>query len=275
LGLAAVFVKLTDFSSALRQTLWRWVYNAISRRDKSGKFVFMNYGYADKNAKQTLELKPEDDGYIYYIQIYNYVVQDLELENKNIMEVGCGRGGGGSFLLRYKNPKLYTGIDLSELAISWCNKNYNFKNSNWLQGVADKLPVSDSSMDVVINIESSHCYPAMDKFLSEVNRVLKLNGYFAFCDLRKSSEVEELNTAMMNSGLNIIKQHEITSEVLNGLSQVSQLRDEQITSVFPKLFRRAIRDFAAVKDTTVYKMLETGQMKYCFYLLQKSSECWD
>lgn len=49
-------------------------------------------------------------------------------------------------------------------------------------------------------------------------------------------------------------------------------RDSQITSIFPSIFHKAVRDFAAVKDTTVYNMLKNGQMQYLCYLLQKSPE---
>ena len=266
-----LFVALTDTSLRLRQKLWRWVYDKIASRDTSGQFVFMNYGYKDDDSHQSLSLKPEDEPFRYFIQLYDFVVSDINLQDKDIMEVGCGRGGGGAFILTYKNPRSFTGIDLSEAAITWCKQHIQSNNSNWIQGLADALPVADESMDVVINVESSHCYPSMDSFLSEVKRSLKPGGYLAFCDLRRLSLIDGLKTAMAKSGLDIIKHHEITPQVLNALSCVSHTRDEQITSVFPRLLRPAVRDFAAVKDTAIYKMLETGQIKYFFYLLQKKS----
>lgn len=269
--IVAVFVGLTDSSSRLRQILWRWVYNKIARRDVSGKFVFMNYGYYDKKNKNILSLKTQDEPFRYYIQLYNHVVNDIDLRDKDVMEVGCGRGGGGAFLLGYKNPRSYIGVDLSDSAIEWCQHQYQFSNASWIQGLADALPVSDSSVDVVVNVESSHCYSSMEKFLSEVKRTLKPNGYFAFCDLRRISGIEDLDANIAASGLNILKRYDITTQVLHALDQVSQVRDSQITSVFPVLFRRAIRDFAAVKDSAVYNMLKNGEMKYISYLLQKKN----
>lgn len=266
-----LFVALTDSSSRLRQRLWRWVYDKIASRDKSGKFVFMNYGYEDKDNTQSLNLSAEDEPFRYFIQLYNFVVKDINLQDKDIMEVGCGRGGGGSFMLRYKNPRSFMGIDLSESAINWCKQHFQFNNSSWTQGFADALPVADMSVDVIVNVESSHCYPSMEKFLSEVKRTLRPNGYLAFCDLRRSSGVENLDTVINKSGLDVIKHYEITPQVLNALDCISRTRDDQITSVFPALFRSAVRDFAAVKDTVVYQMLKTGQMKYFYYLLQKKN----
>src|SRR3990167_6331647 len=94
-----LFVTLTDASSRLRQKLWRWVYDKIASRDKTGKFVFMNYGYNDNTEHPPLTLKPEDEPFRYFIQLYNRVVCDIDLQDKDIMEVGCGRCGGGSFIV--------------------------------------------------------------------------------------------------------------------------------------------------------------------------------
>ncbi|MCE5295134.1 MAG: class I SAM-dependent methyltransferase [Chlamydiales bacterium] len=202
------------------------------------------------------------------MQLYNHVVQNIDLAGKDVLEVGCGRGGGGSFILRYKNPRSFIGVDLSDEAISWCQNHYSAANATWLQGAADSLPIADKSVDIVINVESSHCYPDMQKFLSEVTRILRPNGYFAFCDIRRISSIEKLANALATSGLHILSQSEITPQVLQALDKVSQSRSAQIASVFPIFLRPAVRDFAAVKDSSIYTMLATGQMKYFCYLLQ-------
>jgi len=266
--IAAIFISITHSSARLRQKLWQWAYNKIASKDVSGKFVFMNYGYHDEK-EERLPLNNQDEPFRYYIQLYNHVVKDVDLHDKDIIEVGCGRGGGGAFLLRYKNPLSYTGIDLSETAIERCKKQYPFSNARWIHGLADALPIPNDSVDVVINVESSHCYPLMEKFLSEVRRILKPNGHMAFCDLRISSEVETLDKNIKTSRLCILERHEITSQVLQALDHVSDTRDAQITSVFPSIIRQAVRDFAAVKGTAVYNMLRNGQMQYLCYLLKK------
>src|SRR5271154_3472704 len=96
-----IFVTITDASVNLRQFLWRWVYNLIAKRDKQGHFLFMNYGYCDQ-AETPLTLNPEDQKYRAYINLYDHVIQDIDLQKKSLVEVGCGRGGGGSFIVRYK-----------------------------------------------------------------------------------------------------------------------------------------------------------------------------
>ncbi|MDX1902364.1 MAG: class I SAM-dependent methyltransferase [Gammaproteobacteria bacterium] len=264
-----IFVKITDASVRLRQFLWRWVYNLIAKRDKQGHFLFMNYGYYDQ-AETPLALNPEDEMYRAYINLYNHVIQDVDLQSKCLVEVGCGRGGGGSFIVRYKNPLSYTGVDLSDQAISWCQKTFNSPAMSWKQGSAESLPIPDDSVDVVINVESSHCYPSMPNFLSEVKRILKSQGYFAYCDMRRLPGLPEVEHAIQNCGLQIFKQEDITSQVLNSLDHTSAQRDAEVTAVFHPLFQSTFRAFAGVKDTTVYNMLKNGEMKYFSYLLRKN-----
>ena len=49
-------------------------------------------------------------------------------------------------------------------------------------GDAQALPFATGSVDVVTNIESSHCYPSLRTFLKEVVRVLRPGGTFAYTD---------------------------------------------------------------------------------------------
>ncbi len=267
--ITAIFVGLSASSSRLRQTLWHRVYNHLANKDTAGNFIFMNYGYQDEN-DTLLSLDKQDEPFRYYIQLYNHVVKDIDLHDKKLLEIGCGRGGGGAFLLRYKHPKSYTGIDLSETAIARCKQQFKFNNAKWLQGLADALPVADNSIDVAVNVESSHCYPSMPGFLAEVNRILKPDGYMAFCDLRPAADIEKLDADIHASGFNVIKHNVITSQVINALDHVSETRDAQIATLFPFIFRKAMRDYAAIKDTAVYTMLKSGKMQYVCYLLQKN-----
>ena len=61
-----------------------------------------------------------------------------------------------------------------------------------MQANAQNLPFQNESFDAVLNVESSHRYPQMEKFLNEVYRVLKPNGYFLFTDFRNNPEIENL-----------------------------------------------------------------------------------
>ena len=73
-------------------------------------------------------------------------------------------------------------------------------------GDSESIPFEDEKFDVVLNVESSHCYGDMDQFMSEVTRVLKPGGHFLWCDLRPGNSREKTNTHFANSGSAINKQ---------------------------------------------------------------------
>ena len=55
------------------------------------------------------------------------------------------------------------------------------------------LPFPDASFDVVINVESSHCYGHVDRFFAEVARVLRPGGWFLYTDFRGATDMPALH----------------------------------------------------------------------------------
>jgi len=265
--MGAGFIGLTQLSAPLAPALWGWLYNRLASGDRAGELLFMNYGYAEDSF--LMDLKPNDEAFRYPIQLYAQVIRGIDLKAKDVLEVGCGRGGGGSFLIRYYQPHSYTGVDLSGRAIAWCKETHVLPGAQWLQGRADILPLSDASVDVVVNVESSHCYPSMADFLTEVYRVLRPGGYFAFCDLRSKVSAQRLDQQLADSGLKKLEKRTITPHVLQALDQLSQGREHTIIAKMPRFVRAAFRDFIAIKHSGMYNMLMDGQMVYVHYLLQK------
>lgn len=265
-NLMRLYNFLICLSPALRLRLVRWVYNTFATNNNSEKSIFLNYGYHDETP---LSLNDEDESNRLFIQLYQRVVQDINLQGKDIAEIGCGQGAGGMFLVQYKDPRSYIGIDLSEKAIAFCQRHNQRANVHWIQGSADKLPIPNESIDVVINIESSHVYPSMQDFLSEVQRILRPSGHMAFADLRHSSQLDVLDKCFNTAGLQIIQRSDITLQVLDSLSRLSDRRNAHINSTYPRVWRQAVREISAVKGTYVYNGFINGQQKYLCYLLQK------
>ena len=105
----------------------------------------------------------------------------INMSNKNILEIGCGRGGGIAAIEKYLKPKELHACDLNSMNIQYC-KNNQGKTINFKQCNAQNLQYPDNYFDVVINIESSHSYEEPDLFFKEVNRVLKYDGIFLYSD---------------------------------------------------------------------------------------------
>ena len=188
---------------------------------------------------------------------------------KNVLEIGSGRGGGAAYIAKYLQPEFVTGIDISEDAISLCHDLYSLTNLNFVIGDSENIPLSDNTYDIVINVESSHCYGDMEKFLSEVYRVLKPDGSFLFCDFRTLEGIDELNEQFSKSNLKFLNRVDITENVIEGLNRLSEYRESHIQKSVPFLIQSLFKTYAGIKGTEIYNSFITGKMIYSFALLKK------
>ncbi|MGA1977440.1 MAG: class I SAM-dependent methyltransferase [Bacteroidales bacterium] len=243
---------------------WYWYLSSI---DKNAEVTFMNYGYSKDN--HNIELKETDENNRYSIQLYHLIATGVDIKGKNILEVGCGRGGGISYINRYLSPDLLTGVDLSKKAINFCNKKYSSERIKFLQANAQKLNFQNDSFDVVINVESSHRYSQIDIFLDEVYRVLKPDGFFLFADFGDNNEIEKLNTQFGESNFQLVKYENITNNVIEALTLSTRRREELIRKLLPKLLQNLGRNFAATIGSGTYNSFLTGHYEYVLYVLKK------
>jgi len=99
------------------------------------------------------------------------------------LEIGCGVGVLSSYLAE-KYKWNVAGIDLDPEQIERAKKDYG-KNDllKFLGADATKLPFGDNKYDLVLSIDALHHIPDWDKALNEIDRVLKLNGFYVFSDI--------------------------------------------------------------------------------------------
>jgi ubiquinone/menaquinone biosynthesis C-methylase UbiE len=163
------------------------------------------------------------------IQLYHHVASAVDLRGLDVLEVGSGRGGGCSYIARYLKPRSLLGIDFSNEAVTLSRKLHAVPRLTFEQGDAEALPCQDRSFDAVINVESSHCYGSMERFLGEVFRVLRPGGHFLWADLVKSGrEGAVLHERFQGAGLTMMHQEDITPNVLLALNRVSDHKRETI-----------------------------------------------
>ncbi len=266
-----LFILLTEISPKLKRKLWRWWYNLLANSYQKPDLQFMNYGFDDFNSElKPLNLSPEDEKNRYYIQLYQYVSNATNLENKQVLEVGCGRGAGAFFLAKTFSPQEMIGVDLASENIILANKSYQLPNLSYLQGDSENLPFADNTFDVIINVESSHCYGSMTKFMQEVARVLKPNGVFSWADLRAIADLAKLEVSFQKSGLKEIKRREITPHVVKALDLVNDGKQNLVNTNVPKFFRQAVAEFAGIKEGKIYNGFVNGEMIYLSCVFEKS-----
>lgn len=153
-------------------------YELLAGEFPQPEFLFMNYGYAGSRG---VRLAPEDAPYRHHLSLVRRVLQRVRLAGRDVLEIGCGRGGNCYYLRRYTRARRVVGLDLCEANLRLCC-GPRFERVDFVCGDAARLPFPNASFDVVLNLESSHCYPDFAGFLSEVARVLRPGGIFAYAD---------------------------------------------------------------------------------------------
>ncbi len=262
-----IIVQILKLSPSSKRWFWKKWYNIFARRARNPDLKLMNYGYDAPNME--LKLRPEDELERFSIQLYHYVSSHTKIKNKKVLEVGSGRGGGAAYIARYLDPSSVTGIDISDDAVSLCRDLYELPNLEFVFGDSESIPFSDNTYDVVVNVESSHCYGDMEKFLSEVYRVLKPGGSFLFCDFRTLDGIDELNEQFSKSDLKFINRTDITDGVIKGLDGLSDYREEHIKKSVPVLIRGLFKTYAGIKGTEIYNSFVAGKMIYICSVLKK------
>ncbi|MEQ8789342.1 MAG: class I SAM-dependent methyltransferase [Pirellulaceae bacterium] len=266
-------LKLTEFSPSFRRFLWRRWYQYLAGYGVSD-WRFMNYGYAQIEFEEApLKLPPEDESDRYAIQLYHQVAGAIELRDRDVLEVGSGRGGGASFVKRRHLPRRMTGVDFSAKAVRFCRKQHRLEGLSFVHGDAEALPLGDETFDAVINVESSHCYGSMPAFLREVDRVLRPGGHFLFADLRAEADRDRLDAQLRETGMKIVEQRDVTQNVLEALRQDSERKQALIERSVNRHLIRLFRQFAAVEGSEVLEGFRSGAIVYLRYALRKPDAC--
>ena len=95
-----------ELPTAVRRPMWQIWHKVMIMFDKDITANFMNYGYDKLNGETPLYMLKNDEKDRYCIQLYNHVASTADMKDKDVVEIGSGRGGGASFLSRYYDPKL-------------------------------------------------------------------------------------------------------------------------------------------------------------------------
>ena len=256
-------------SARVRRAIWQLWYPFLTRRLRRDEVLFLNYAFVE-NPPRALPLDPADEPNRACIQLYHHVATQVELRGKNVLEVSCGHGGGASWLTRTLRLASYTGLDLNPTGIAFCRERHRVDGLTFVQGDAEKLPFADATFDAVINVEASHCYPSLPRFLAEVARVLRPGGRFLYADFRFRQGLAEWDATLAAAPLALRATREINAEVLRGMNQNSARSMALIVEHLPKFLHALGRDFAGVEGSRIYTALKQNELSYRSYLLEKS-----
>ncbi len=225
---------------------------------------FMNYGYL---AQENINIEDIQDT---PRNMYLHIASNggtVDLAGKSLLEIGCGKGAGGELIQRKLKLEKYTGIDLSDEHILIANRKKGGNDYlNFIQGDAENLPFDGDTFDVVLNVESSHQYPNVNRFYREVKRVMHSDSLFMYVDFFDENEISKCEAAALEAGLVLKKKTNVTKNVCWALAKTSESKILKIEKGVPKFAQRFIKEWAGTVDSPLYEKLMTGKRSYIHYV---------
>ncbi|WP_054144050.1 class I SAM-dependent methyltransferase [Bosea sp. AAP35] len=252
-----------------RKWLWRGLYNGLSRHWRDDDWRFMNYGFVDQAAAFPLHSDDEPDRP--FIGLYAQAVAGLPITDAQVVEIGSGRGGGARYIARYHNPAWVVGIDYSATTVGRARGlNDDAVGLSFEIGDAERLPLETASCDIVVNIESSHCYSDVPAFAREVARVLKPGGWFTFADMRGKAAIADLRRQLMVPGLQLRSERDLSAGVVAALDAAEHRKRARLGQV--RFGRAFIAEFSGSQGSTLYRELTEGGVIYLAQRYQKVAD---
>jgi ubiquinone/menaquinone biosynthesis C-methylase UbiE len=213
-----------------------------------------------------------------FIQMYVHVLEPADLRDKDVLDIGCGAGGGAHFIMRNYEPKSVTAIDLIPANIKAAEELGALPGLTFAVGDATSLQFPDNSFDVVVNIESSHSYSSIETFLSEVKRVLRPGGVFLFADHRPIKDewgpdrtLAALQNQIRETGLTILRDENITPNINTASDMMNQGKEFMLTLSEIRGFEQThFREIMHTRGSRNYEKFKSGEWQYSCYALQKA-----
>lgn len=237
-----------------------WMYDTVGKKPNVEPHdVFLNLGYLADDTQEPTPLLVKQN-------LYQAVVSEVDLKGKKVLEIGCGRGGGANYLFERLQPAQYVGIDISENSIAFCKRTHQHPGLEFQQADAQYLPFEDDSFDVVINVESSHCYHDKNRFLNEVHRVLKPQGHFCYCDVM-TRKIEKKLRNHLEWMFEVKNWENITPYTMNAIEKTAPSTRKSIkkaTRGLKYFLRKMYYGWAALPGSSMFRALIN---KKVFYLM--------
>lgn len=265
-----------SFSSAALQRHHLAWYEALARKTVGADgWTFMNYGYGwgpedgpPPPPPPNAHVMERDAAAMYWTVAH----QDGPLDGRRVLEVGSGRGGGAAYLSANTKLARYVGIDLAPAAVALANRRHAQPGRvEFVAGDAERLPFEAAEFDVVINVESSHCYGNPARFFSGAAHVLAPGGALLWCDFRSQRQLEPTRAMIRRAGLTIEREDDISKAVLAGVDARPNDEIDQILQTFAESpeHLRLLREFSLLPGAVTHHRLVTGVDVYLRAVLRK------
>jgi SAM-dependent methyltransferase len=281
-AMAALLSVWPGLAPRVQKATWRAFYELASFRRGDPGTAMMNYGYASLDDDDDAAPPIGDAADRYGLQLYAAVAGAADLTGQDVLEVGCGRGGGAAFVSERFGPRSVTGLDLAHRAIDRCRRRYGRPGLSFVAGDAEQLPFADDAFDAVLSVESSHCYADPSRFWREAHRVLRPGGRLLLADARHAhlspdsesalfsrDDVAGLRDQLAAAGFRTVQEEDITANVVRALELDTPARRQRIERRVPRFLQPHVLTFAAIEGSPMYRAFAGGELRYMRFVLER------
>ena len=229
--------------------------------------TFFNFGYLpDEHPRSArIELPPHWPNRN-RMDLVLELIGNCDLDDCDILDVGCGRGGTILTIDRFFAAGEIWGLDLSPSAMLFCQRRNKNPDIHFVNGESERLPFLDGFFDVVVNVESSCLYPDIYAFYREVERVLGPGGRFLYTDLLPVEHMESYLSCLRGLGFTLERDQDITPNVLLSLGSYAK-RNLEVHSA--PAGKEVMEFFLATPGSKPYRDLQEGRLSYRIWQLRK------
>jgi ubiquinone/menaquinone biosynthesis C-methylase UbiE len=218
------------------------IYESVAETIPQPDLLFFNYGFWEPGLDDSWILSAHVR-YRHHLNLVRHLLAGVDLHGKAVLEIGCGRGGNCCYLSNYSDAARIVGLDICAPNLALAHQNRELGRAVFVSGDAQQLPLADECFDVVLNLESSHCYSEFDRFLAEVTRVLKRSGIFCFADVWNVDVLEmdwqAREQVLRNSSLELMAEENISEQVFQAMG-ISGSISEQLDALADDVSRPLI-----------------------------------
>lgn len=232
----------------------------------------LNCGYRDAGLP-AIPLAGELEAERYGFQLYDRLAAAVPLAGADVLEVGCGRGGGARYLADRFGPLSYSATDSCLLFTVSNRLRARPGGPHFRLARSDTLPFPPCSFDIAIAVEAIHPLPDRDAFLAEMARVLRPGGRLLIADFfyaRESSPnaLTAFRAAIGRSWFKVDLEEDWTRQALAALESDSPRRLAEIRRL-PRIFRKPALSFACTAESPLYRQLLEGRAHYAHFELSR------
>lgn len=254
-----VDIKPDESGRSVRSMVfWRMFYTVLQKIVPSSHSAtaLMNWGYAETDEESV------EDTQTFRKRMYREVMKGAPSKGR-LLEVGCGTGGGLAHVSENFPGLQCEGVDLTAENLKRAPEGLKVR----VDDAQTLATAKDNAYDVVLNVESSHCYPDFPAFIRSVARVLKTGGSFQYTDFVDSVAWGKLLSTIEKNGFDVVAQKNITPNVLHSSKLVSERYEKMYEKNLPSWLlacglRTILRRFTNHPSSPVFQRFVKGELEY-------------